>query len=72
MDGKTIQDKVSLKGDKIVIVSSAGWNYDTEKFVQLDNDPGFSMNNEIEIRFHTFPHKVYSSPVRYTVFNSSQ
>ena len=39
--------------------------------IQLDNDPGFSMDNGGKIRFYTFPHNEYSEPVRYTVFSKS-
>jgi len=122
MDGKIIQDRVSLKGDEISLLSGAGWKYNkgkahsglligvemlngkwnleldsnhsnishvrldfpdgsnlylpakhiSGKYVQLDNDPGFSMNKDGKVRFYTFPHNEYSEPVRYTVYNSTK
>ena len=121
LNGKNIQDRISLNGNEISLISSAGWNYakgraksgilkGTENsggkhnleldyahpdvnhirldfpdgsslyfsarnisgnVVQLDNDPGFSMDNDGKTRFYTFPHSEYSEPVRYTVFSKS-
>ena len=39
--------------------------------IQLDNDPGFSMDKGGKLRFYTFPHNEYSEPIRYTVFSKS-
>jgi len=121
LNGKNIQDRITLQGDKISLFSSAGWKYDkgraqsgllkgiqnlagkwnleldsdypdvshirldfpdgsslyfpaehnSGKVIQLDNDPGFSMEKDGKIRFYTFPHNEYSEPVRYTVFGKS-
>jgi hypothetical protein len=121
LNGKNIQDRISLKGDEISLISGAGWNYakgrassgtvrglensggkhnlelDSSQadvsyvrldfpdnsslyfpaknisgnIIQLDNDPGFSMEKGGKTRFYTFPHNEYSEPVCYTVFSKS-
>jgi hypothetical protein len=121
LNGKNIQDKITLQGDKISLISNAGWKYTkgrsqsgllkgiqnfagkwnleldsdysdvshvrldfpdgsslyfpashiSAKVIQLENDPGFSMDSAGKIRFYTFPHNEYSEAVRYTVFSKS-
>ncbi len=121
LNGKNIQDRISIKEDEISLVSSAGWKYKkggaksgllkgiqnlsgkwnleldsdhpeishvrldfpdgsslyfsaenlSRNVVQLQNDPGFSIDTDGKTHFYTFPHNEYSEPVRYTVFSKS-
>lgn len=41
------------------------------KVLQLEEDPGFSIEKYGKVRFHTFPHTEYAGPVKYTVFERS-
>ncbi len=38
------------------------------KWLELEDDPGFTLDKKGKLKFFTFPHDEYSGPLRYTVF----
>ena len=42
------------------------------KWLELEDDPGFIMDEKGKLRFFTFPHDEFEGPIRYTVFEKDK
>ncbi len=120
-EGRQIEDRISLKSDKVSLNSSAGWEYSsgtqrsgkiisyireggifklqldgqfkkvnfvrldipaggtryyrvksvTGNWVELQDDPGFTLDDQGKLKFFTFPHEEFAGPFLYTVFENA-
>ncbi len=118
LNGLMVEDRISLKDDKVEVLSGAGWAYQSGtprsgevqalenkdgifrlkldrkanginyirldltgggtryypaspvdgNWLQLEKDPGFTIDAGGNVKFHTFPHDTYAGPLRYTLF----
>jgi hypothetical protein len=118
LNGKTIEDHITLDEEEIAVTSSAGWKYTSgttltgkvksvdnrqgkwsllldkkapeinyirldfsdggtyycpvksvhENRLELKDDPGFTLDENGNVRFYTFPQDRHDGPLRYTLF----
>ncbi|WP_276347624.1 heparinase II/III family protein [Daejeonella sp. JGW-45] len=117
LNGKQVEDRISINEKGITVTSGAGWNYNSGsqvsgdvlsfsntgapklqidrevkpvkfvridisggrtmvyqvknvsgKLLELDEDPGFTLDGTGALKLLTFPHTEFRGPVRYTVF----
>lgn len=118
LNGKKVEDRITLSDEEVNVISSSGWNYSSGKvqtgkiesmdstnnkwrlkldrelpglnyirldladgqtfyypvasvqgqWVVLQDDPGFMLEANGSMKFHTFPLDSFERPLRYTVF----
>lgn len=44
----------------------------SSKWLELEDDPGFTLDDQGKLKFFTFPHEEFSGRVLYTVFETSK
>jgi len=122
LDGKPVEDRITLTGNSISVVSGAGWEYNSGtprsgnilsytrtdgipklqidqefkniryvrldipegesryyrvksvsgKWLELKDDPGFTIDEQGKLKFFTFPHDEFAGPLRYTAFEEDK